>query len=138
MIGKDDANKTRLRWILRNWRPLENASIQDSDAESSPFFLQMILFWKKSEESASLGLSSEDFYIPSNQIIFEQIKSLLFDNNKPVDVISLADHSRAQVFERWRSWSCLAELGNNPLAMVAKNHAVMRPKDITCLKTLVL
>ncbi len=35
-------------------------------------------------------ISSEDFYIPSNQIIFEAIKSL-FDNNKPVDVISLAD-----------------------------------------------
>ena len=41
-----------------------------------------------------IRLSSEDFYIPSNQIIFEAIKSL-FVNNKPVDVISLADYLKS-------------------------------------------
>ena len=82
-----------------------------------------------------IRLSSEDFYIPSNQIIFEAIKSL-FDNNKPVDVISLADHLKSNgKFERAGGAVRLAELGNNPLAMVGwENHAVMLHRDTTLRK----
>ena len=90
---------------------LENASMpQDSDAEFS--ILSAMILSEEIRGECLIRLSSEDFYIPSNQIIFEAIKSL-FDNNKPVDVISLADHLKSNgKFERAGGAVRLAELGN--------------------------
>ncbi|MBF0929828.1 MAG: AAA family ATPase, partial [Atopobium sp.] len=113
---------------------LENASMpQDSDAEFS--ILSAMILSEEIRGECLIRLSSEDFYIPSNQIIFEAIKSL-FDNNKPVDVISLADHLKSNgKFERAGGAVRLAELGNNPLAMVGwENHAVMLHRDTTLRK----
>ncbi len=113
---------------------LENASMpQNSDAEFS--ILSAMILSEEIRGECLIRLSSEDFYIPSNQIIFEAIKSL-FDNNKPVDVISLADHLKSNgKFERAGGAVRLAELGNNPLAMVGwENHANMLHRDTTLRK----
>ena len=113
---------------------LKNASMpQDSDAEFS--ILSAMILSEEIRGECLIRLSSEDFYIPSNQIIFEAIKSL-FDNNKPVDVISLADHLKSNgKLERAGGAVRLAELGNNPLAMVGwENHAVMLHRDTTLRK----
>ena len=63
---------------------LENASMpQDSDAEFS--ILSAMILSEEIRGECLIRLSSEDFYIPSNQIIFEAIKSL-FDNSESSQV----------------------------------------------------
>ena len=113
---------------------LENVSMpQDAEAEFS--ILSAMILSEEIRGECLIRLSSEDFYTPSNQIIFNAIKDL-YDNSKSVDVITLADYLKSKgTLDRIGGLARLTELGNNPLAMVGwENHAVMLHRDTTLRK----
>ena len=113
---------------------LENVSMpQDAEAEFS--ILSAMILSEEIRGECLIRLSSEDFYTPSNQIIFNAIKDL-YDNSKSVDVITLADYLKSKgTLDRIGGLARLTELGNNPLAMVGwENHAVILHRDTTLRK----
>lgn len=79
-----------------------------------------------------IGLDPDDFYVPSHRMVFIAMRDL-FNENRPVDVISLEDHLKTNnELERAGGRSFLIELGSNTLAVVGwANYMRMLRRDST-------
>ena len=92
-------------------------SVQDRSLPHDPYaeasILAAMLLSDDGFQEAILRLNEQDFYLPSNRKIFLGIK-YLFDHNKPVDSIALADHLQTTgELERVGGRSRLIELSGN-------------------------
>ena len=103
---------------------------QDRDAEAS--VLAAMLLSEDVLQDALVQLNEGDFYIPSNRKIFSAMRAL-FDNNMPVDPVSLADRLQSDgELDRVGGRSYILELGNNPIALANwQHHAEILRRDAT-------
>ena len=106
---------------------------QDLDAESSVLSAMMIS--AEALQECLIGLTPDDFFHPSNRIVFVAMREM-FDKNRPIDAISLADQLRTQGdLERIGGRSFLLGLGNNSLALVGwRRYIEMLHRDTTLRK----
>ena len=106
---------------------------QDLEAESSVLSAMMIS--AEALQECLIGLTPDDFFHPSNRIVFVAMREM-FDKNRPVDAISLADQLRTQGdIERIGGRSFLLGLGNNSLALVGwRRYIEMLHRDTTLRK----
>ena len=106
---------------------------QDLEAESSVFSAMMIS--AEALQECLIGLTPDDFFHPSNRIVFVAMREM-FDKNRPIDAISLADQLRTQGdLERIGGRSFLLGLGNNSLALVGwRRYIEMLHRDTTLRK----
>ena len=106
---------------------------QDLEAESSVLSAMMIS--AEALQECLIGLTPEDFFHPSNRIVFTAMREM-FDKNLPIDAISLADQLRSQGdLDRIGGRSFLLGLGNNSLALVGwRRHIEMLHRDTTLRK----
>lgn len=106
---------------------------QDLEAESSVLSAMMIS--AEALQECLIGLTPDDFFHPSNRIVFVAMREM-FDKNRPIDAISLADQLRTQgVLERIGGRSFLLGLGNNSLALVGwRRYIEMLHRDTTLRK----
>ncbi|MBQ3283473.1 MAG: replicative DNA helicase [Atopobiaceae bacterium] len=83
-------------------------------------------------QQALVDLSEQDFYIPSNQMIFSAMHAM-FDKSLPVDVVSLADYLASQGrLDRVGGRPYLIELGNNTMPLLNwEHHAEILRRDTT-------
>jgi replicative DNA helicase len=79
-----------------------------------------------------LEVQEGDFYLPSNRKIFLSMRKL-FDNNQPVDPVSLADALKSEgELERVGGMPYLLDLVNAPFALASwRHHAEMLRRDAT-------
>lgn len=106
---------------------------QDLEAESSVLSAMMIS--AEALQECLIGLTPDDFFHPSNRIVFVAMREM-FDKNRPIDAISLADQLRTQGdLERIGGRSFLLGLGNNSLALVGwRRYIEMLHRDTTLRK----
>lgn len=103
---------------------------QDPAAEKS--VLSAMLVSQDALQDALVELKDQDFYIPSNRKIYAAMRSL-FDQNKPVDPVSLADYLKTEgELEKVGGMAYLLDLGNNTFALAGwRHHAEMLRRDNT-------
>ncbi|MDO4536659.1 MAG: replicative DNA helicase [Coriobacteriales bacterium] len=103
---------------------------QDPEAEQS--VLSAMLLSPEVFQECLLEVSDEDFYIPANRKIFQAMRQL-FDNNQPVDPVTLADSLKsAGELERVGGMNFLLDLVNAPFALTSwRHHAEMLRRDST-------
>lgn len=103
---------------------------QDPQAESS--VLSAMLLSQEAFQECLLEVQESDFYIPSNRKIFLCMRKL-FDNNQPVDPVSLADALKSEgELERVGGMPYLLDLVNAPFALASwRHHAQMLRRDAT-------
>ncbi len=103
---------------------------QDPEAEQS--VLSAMLLSPEVFQECLLEVSDEDFYIPANRKIFQAMRQL-FDNNQPVDPVTLADSLKsAGELERVGGMKFLLDLVNAPFALTSwRHHAEMLRRDST-------
>ena len=106
---------------------------QDLEAESSVLSAMMIS--AEALQECLIGLTPDDFFHPSNRIVFVAMREM-FDKNRPIDAISLADQLRTQGdLERIGGRSFLLGLGNDSLALVGwRRYIEMLHRDTTLRK----
>ena len=106
---------------------------QDLEAESSVLSAMMIS--AEALQECLIGLTPDDFFHPSNRIVFVAMREM-FDKNRPIDAISLADQLRTQGdLARIGGRSFLLGLGNNSLALVGwRRYIEMLHRDTTLRK----
>ena len=103
---------------------------QDRDAEAS--VLAAMLLSEDVLQDGLVELAEGDFYVPSNRRIFSAMR-YLFDNNMPVDPVSLADHLQSTgELSRVGGRAYLVDLGSNAFALANwKHHADILRRDST-------
>ena len=103
---------------------------QDPAAEAA--VLSAMLISPDVLQQALVDLSEQDFYIPSNQMIFAAMHAM-FDKSLPVDVVSLADYLASQGrLDRVGGRAYLIELGNNTMPLLNwEHHAEILRRDTT-------
>lgn len=106
---------------------------QDPEAEVS--VLSAMMLSRDALEQAMITLTPEDFYIPSNRIIYVAIREM-FDKNMPIDAISLADYLRSKnLLEKVGGPATLVDLSNYSLSLGAwERHIEMLHRDTTLRK----
>lgn len=105
----------------------------DKSAEAS--VLSAMILSQDALTECVTKLDPEDFFIPSNRLVFESIRDL-FDSGKPVDPISLADHLNSSGnLERAGGRSRLLDLGGDTFAIASwANHVEILQRDTTLRK----
>jgi replicative DNA helicase len=103
---------------------------QDLQAEQS--VLSAMLLSPDVFQECLLEVSDGDFYSPANRKIFQSMRKL-FDNNQPVDPVSLADTLKSDgELERVGGMPYLLDLVNAPFALASwRHHAEMLRRDAT-------
>lgn len=103
---------------------------QDLQAEQS--VLSAMLLSTDAFQECLLEVSETDFYSPANRKIFLTMRRL-FDNNQPVDPVSLADALKSDgELERVGGMGYLLDLVNAPFALASwRHHAQMLRRDAT-------
>ncbi len=103
---------------------------QDPQAEQS--VLSAMLLSGEAFQECLLEVDESDFYIPSNRTIFLAMRRL-FDENQPVDPVSLADALKSEGnLERVGGMPYLLDLVNAPFALASwRHHAEMLRRDAT-------
>ena len=106
---------------------------QDLEAESS--ILSAMMTSTEAMQECLISLEPDDFFHPSNRIVFLAIREML-DKNLPIDAISMADYLRSTGdLDRIGGRSFLLGLGNNTLALVGwRRHIEMLHRDTTLRK----
>lgn len=119
-----DINPTRMT------APRDQAMPQDPEAESS--VLSAMLLSEDVLQECLVTLKPDDFYIPSNRMIFTAINEM-FTKSLPVDTISLADYLKSKgELERVGGRAYLLDLGSNTLALAGwHRHVEMLHRDAT-------
>ncbi len=107
-------------------------AVMPQNAEAEASILSAMLVSPDVLNSCLVDLNSQDFYLPSNRIIFLAMRDM-FDRNMPVDTISLADHLKTQGdLDRVGGRTYLLDLASNPLALVGwRRHVEMLRRDAT-------
>ena len=105
---------------------------QDPDAEAG--VLSAMILSQDILQEALVDLREEDFYTPSNRIIFQALRTM-FDKGLPVDPVSLADHLASEKqLERVGGRLRLVELGRDASALVSTSwtrHKEIIQRDTT-------
>ena len=103
---------------------------QDPQAEQS--VLSAMLLSPDAFQECLLEVDESDFYIPANRKIFLTMRRL-FDNNQPVDPVSLADALKSDgELDRVGGMGYLLDLANSPFALTSwRHHAEMLRRDAT-------
>ena len=103
---------------------------QDPQAERS--VLSAMLLSPEAFQECLLEVQEGDFYLPSNRKIFLCMRRL-FDNNQPVDPVSLADALKSDgELDRVGGMPYLLDLVNAPFALASwRHHAEMLRRDAT-------
>ena len=105
---------------------------QDPDAEAG--VLSAMILSQDILQEALVDLRDEDFYTPSNRIIFQALRTM-FDKGMPVDPVSLADHLASEKqLERVGGRLRLVELGRDAGALVSASwtrHKEIIQRDTT-------
>ena len=108
----------------------QGAMPQDQKAEQS--VLSAMLRSPEAFQECLLEVDQADFYQPANRTIFNTMRQL-FDNNQPVDPVSLADALKsAGELERIGGTSYLLDLADDPFALASwPHHAQILRRDTT-------
>ena len=103
---------------------------QDPQAEQS--VLSAMLLSPDAFQECLLEVTDSDFYIPSNRVVFQTMRKL-FDNNQPVDPVSLADALKSEgQLERVGGMGFLLDLANAPFALTSwRRHVEIMRRDAT-------
>ena len=103
---------------------------QDARAEQS--VLSAMLLSPEVFQECLLEVDSGDFYQPSNRRIFNTMRRL-FDDNIPVDVVTLADALKSEgELEKVGGTTYLFDLVNSPFALASwRQHAEILRRDAT-------
>lgn len=103
---------------------------QDPSAEAS--VLAAMLNSPEVLQECLVEIDEDDFYIPSNRIIFSAMHHM-FDHSQPVDPVSLADHLKSTGdLERVGGRAYLIELGGNTFALAGwSRHVEILRRDST-------
>ena len=103
---------------------------QDARAEQS--VLSAMLLSPEVFQECLLEVNESDFYIPSNRKIFLTMRQL-FDNNQPVDPVSLADALKSEgELDRVGGMGYLIDIANAPFSLTSwRHHAEMLRRDAT-------
>jgi len=103
---------------------------QDPQAEQS--VLSAMLLSPDAFQECLLEVTDSDFYIPSNRVVFQTMRKL-FDNNQPVDPVTLADALKSEgQLERVGGMGFLLDLANAPFALTSwRRHAEILRRDAT-------
>ena len=95
---------------------------QDPQAEQS--VLSAMLLSTDAFQECLLEVTDGDFYIPSNRVVFQTMRRL-FDNNQPVDPVTLADALKSDgQLDRVGGMGYLLDLANAPFALTSWRHHV--------------
>ncbi|MBR3316973.1 MAG: replicative DNA helicase [Atopobiaceae bacterium] len=108
----------------------QGAMPQDQKAEQS--VLSAMLRSPEAFQECLLEVDQNDFYQPANRTIFNAMRQL-FDSNRPVDPISLADILKSEgELERVGGTSYLLDLAEDPFALASwPHHAQILRRDTT-------
>lgn len=95
---------------------------QDASAEQS--VLSAMLLSTDVFQECLLEVADNDFYLPANRKIFQTMRRL-FDNNQPVDPVTLADALKSDgELERVGGMGYLLDLVNAPFALTSWRHHI--------------
>ena len=114
---------------------LEEGRNMPTDPEAESSVLSAMMISAEALQECLISLSPEDFFHPSNRIVFNAMSDM-FNKNQPIDAISLADQLRSQGdLDKIGGRSFLLGLGNNSLALVGwRRHIEMLHRDTTLRK----
>ncbi len=102
------------------------------DLKAEQSVLSAMLRSSEAFQECLLEVARDDFYQPANRTIYDAMRHL-FDNNRPVDPVSLADVLRSEgELERVGGMSYLLDLAADPFALASwRHHAEILRRNAT-------